>query len=260
MTNFGGPDFGYGVNPQSGYGPPPGYGYGPQPGPYGPPQPQYAYGPGAPAPVVSAPESERFSPAIQAVISALLLLPTIPIFFVNRLMLMADFATEWPEPLRNVWVLVSNAVLWVYFLVVVGFWARRKRRMAALGIAFVGMMLETAMLGASLFVPAMTSTYAQWIVQGSGVIVTVLQVAAWGVARRKNNIWTVGLIAAVVCGVALQWAYRSASAEDFASDSWWIKSWAWNIGTFVVPCLICWAVDAMARGARRAPTPQIPGR
>ncbi|WKG05643.1 hypothetical protein [Mycolicibacterium sp. HK-90] len=261
MTNFAGANFGTGV--------PPGYGYGTG---YGPPQ-QYGYGAPygytAPVPV---PDPERFSPAAQTGISALLLVPTILILFLQSLLRQATWVKEWPEPLRNVWDLGCNALLWLYFLVVVAFWARRNRRVAAVSIVVAMALFDTALVAAYLWYPSLhaltgDSRVLMWVLDACPVLIAVGQAAAWGVARRRNKIWAVGLIVTVVLATVDQ-AVRLSLIRDAVRNrdsftEWWNQWWgvaATSLGIFVLSCLICWAMDAMSSGARRTTTPQFGGR
>lgn len=217
----------------------------------------YSYG-GTPAP---AGEPERLSPGTQILISVLLVLPTIPIFFVNSLLLRADWVGYWPEPLQNLWALGCNAILLLYFVVVIAFWARRTRRSAAVAVALVTVLFDMAWLAAILFVFRSSDTgLLAWLFAAVQALIAVGYVAAWGVARRRNGIWALGLIAAVVCGGVVQWVYRVLPIGVFLDGSWWIKSWALNVGAFVLSCLICWALDAMGAGSRRASTPHFAAR
>lgn len=257
MTNFAGPHYGHGV--------PPGYSH-------SPPQ-QYPYGApyGYPAPI-PAPEPERLSPALQALISALLLLPTILIFFLHSSLRQAPWVKDWSEPLRNAWALGSNAVLWLYFLVVIAFWARRNRRVAAVSTVIAMTVLDTAVVAAYLWYPSLYrmaggSDALMWVLDACPVLIAVGQVSAWGIARRRNKIWAVGLIATVVFATIDQVVRRALIRDavhnhDSFDDAWWNQWWgaaATSIGIFVLSCLICWAADAMSSGSRRTAAPQFGG-
>ncbi|OBC14232.1 hypothetical protein A5784_30095 [Mycobacterium sp. 852013-50091_SCH5140682] len=217
----------------------------------------HSYG-GTPPPIV---RPERFSPGTQILISVLLVLPTLPIFFANSLLLRADWVGYWPEPLRNLWALGCNAILPLYYLIVVACWARPTRRSAAVAIAFVTALLDTAWLAAILIIFRSSDTgLLAWVFAAVQVLIAVGYVVAWGVARRRTGIWAVGLTAAVVLGGIVQWVYRLLPTETFSDGSWWVKSWALNIGAFVLSCLICWALDVMGARSWRATTPLISDR
>ncbi len=219
----------------------------------------YGYSYGATPPPAG--EPERFSAGTQILISALLVLPTLPIFLLNSLLLRADWVKYWPEPLRNLWVLGCNAILLVYFLVVIASWARRAHRTAAVAAALVTAVFDTAWLAASLFVFRSSDTgVLVWVFAAVQVLIAVGYVVAWGVARRRTGLWAVGLIAAVVFGGVVQWVYRLLPTEVFFDGSWWIKSWVLNIGAFVLSCLVCWALDVVGAGSWRATTSPISDR
>lgn len=259
MTNFAGQNFGYGPPPQYGYGSPPQYGYG-APTPYG-------YGP-----PVHGQEPERLSPAAQTIVSAVLLLPTILIFFLESWLRHAEWLKSSSELMRNVWALGSNAVLWLYFLVVIAFWARRNRRVAAVTVVIAVTMLDTAVLAAYLWYPSLYrmtggSPALMWVLDACPVLIAVGQVSAWGIARRRNKIWAVGLIATVVFATVDQLVRQSLirdavhNHESF-DGAWWSQWWgaaATTMGIFVLSCLICWAADAMSSASRRTTTPQFGG-
>ncbi|WP_179476330.1 hypothetical protein [Mycolicibacterium vinylchloridicum] len=75
-------------------------------------------------------------PAVQAAISAALLLPTLPAYF---------FAYRMNVPSWLSWALVLG--LEVYFILVVALWSRRpSRRVAAAVVAVVGLGLDRALI------------------------------------------------------------------------------------------------------------------
>ncbi|MEE6168620.1 MULTISPECIES: hypothetical protein [unclassified Mycolicibacterium] len=121
--------------------------------------------------------------------------------------------------------------------------------------------MDTAWLAAILIIFRSSDTgLLAWVFAAVQVLIAVGYVVAWGVARRRSGIWAVGLTAAVVLDGIVQWVYRLLPTETFSDSSWWVKSWALNIGAFVLSCLICWALDVMGARSWRATTPPISDR
>ncbi len=254
VTDYGGYGDGFGAPPQYGYGPPSQYGYG------APPQ----FGYGAPGPIpTSPPTAERIPPGGQILISALLILPTIAIFYAGSRSFRRAWLDGWSADVAS---LVLATVLALYYVVVVVSWARRGRRRAVLAIVLVVALVDLALAGVDFYLyrlslvpdshglPRAPITLPAWVLITVPVLVLVGYVAAWGMARRRNGIWVAGLIAAVACGAVVQWIQRSLPIDVIVNDSWWIKSWALHVGAFVLSCLICWALDAIGSRSRRAAT------
>ncbi|OBB31883.1 hypothetical protein A5792_14430 [Mycolicibacterium peregrinum] len=241
MTNFGGQDYRFGAPPHDGYGAP------------------------HQAPV---PRSERFSPGTQVLIGALLLVPTLiqRAIFIGAPSMMG-LATDWPPIFRTVWFTSGVAVLGVYFIVVVALWSRSpERRRTAVSIAGITVLIDVvSYVGFAL---AIGSVYnlnldLDLVVLLSRImaVVTVVGYAlSWGVARRRGTAWAWGLIPAVIVAALVEWALASLPSDVWSVNFGWLVGWALYVGGFVLSCLICWAIDAMPSGSRRATTPQIPGR
>lgn len=197
---------------------------------------------------------------MQALISALLLLPTIPVSFGVKF-LIGYMPYDWPRLLWNLCFLGLEALLPLYLVVMVALWARQGRRGAAIGIAVATMVFELVILGVQLiFIRSSNEGVTWWAVEAAGVLAMVGYVTAWGVARRRNAIWTIGLIGALICGALMQWAFWDVHGEIFQSFFGWVLSWALYVGVFVLSCLICWGFDALGGRSQRATTPDIPGR
>lgn len=249
MTNFGGQGYGFGAPPQHGFGGPPQYGY------------------GAPAPIpTSPPTAERIPPIGQILISALLILPTIAISYIGSRPFRREWLHEWP---LGVAMWVPGVLLALYFVVVVACWARPRRRLAALAVAVGVAVFDTARSGVShqllqggeLDVSAQSAfVLPDWFYPVSDVLILVGYVAAWGLARRRNNIWVAGLVGAVVSALVVRRIHQTEVIDVFKASSSWINAWAVYIGGFVLSCLICWALDALGSASRRPTAPQIPGR
>lgn len=249
VTNFGGYQNGFGAPPQYGFGAPP----------------QYGYGPPAPIPTPP-PAADRITPIGQVVVSALLILPTIAFFYVGSRPFRRAWMHQWP---LGVTMWLPGVLLAVYFVVVVACWARPGRRLPAVAIAGVVALFDTVqsgithqlLRGGELDLSARPSfVLPDWFYPAAHVLIFVGYVAAWGVARRRNTIWSVGLAGAVVAAMVVRWILETDAVDVFKASSSWINAWAVEVGAFVLACLICWAVDAIASAARRPTTAQIPGR
>lgn len=246
VTNYGGYENGLGAPPQYGYGAPPQYGW------------------AAPVPP-SPPTAQRISPAVQILVSALLVLPTIAIFYTGSRPFRRAWLHEWPP---GVVMWAPGVLLALYFVVVVACWARPGRRLAAVSIAVVVALVDTVQSGVSYRVLNggeldLSARHAVvlpgWFYDATDVLIFLGYVAAWGVARRRNSVWLVGLVGAVAVGVVVRWINRAEIVDVFKAPSSWINAWAVEMGAFVLACLICWVVDAIASAARRTSTPQFLG-
>lgn len=80
---------------------------------------------------------------------------------------------------------------------------------------------------------------------------TVGYVAAWGIARRLDARWLVGLPLAAIAVIALL-----VPLDLFTTYANWFQNWSVWIGVFVVGCLICWLLDASGRGLLEGAGPQ----
>jgi hypothetical protein len=80
-----------------------------------------------------------------------------------------------------------------------------------------------------------------WIVR-LPVIAALIFVAAWGVARRGNGSWVVGLVPAGL----FVWLSIWYQEHQFTGGAGWFGYWLLTIGMFVAGCIVCWAVDALA--------------
>ncbi|MBP3081762.1 hypothetical protein [Mycolicibacterium fortuitum] len=211
---------------------------------------------------VQASRAERFSPAAQILISALLLVPTL----IQRAIFigvpnMTGQVLDWPPLLRTVWFTSGVAVLGVYFIVVVALWSRspERRRTAAL-IAGITVLIDVvSYVGFALIIGSRYNLNLDLdlvvMLSRSVAVVTVVGYAlAWGVARRRGTAWAWGLIPSVIIAGLVEWAMASLPSDAWSGNFGWLVGWAFYVGGFVLSCLICWAVDAMTSGSRRANT------
>jgi hypothetical protein len=181
---------------------------------------------------------ERFSPATQAGISALLLIPTLVLYFANWSLPAPD-----NESLFQVYFTGFVAIVDVYFVVVVALTARgRAPRIRALIVAGIITVIDVAMTFA-WNLPYDNFVYVSAVCYT--VIITVC-VVAWGLARRQGWLWLIGLLPAViVIGLAQIWWVPNHEVAH------WYDSWVVNVGVFTLGCLLCWGVERLTRGSDR---------
>lgn len=239
------------------------YGYGaphpqgqwasPPPG-YGPPPPP---GSGAFRPPGDVGRPERIAPVARCLISVLLVVPTVGIYFVNSWRFRSDLLDGLTTG-QAMWVM--HTLLPLYFVAVVAVWARRGRRSAAVTIAVVTGLVDVVWMAVSLRLFGDVLGMSRWVYDAVEVLIFVGYVGAWGITRRRARIWAFGLILAVLGGAVLQWIYWTEAIDVYQGPLSWINAWALRIGVFVLCCLFCWAVDAASPGSRRAATPQFHDR
>ncbi|MDQ6523715.1 hypothetical protein RB608_08905 [Nocardioides sp. LHD-245] len=90
-------------------------------------------------------------------------------------------------------------------------------------------------------------------------LIAVVQVAAWGIARREGRVWPVGLVALPVVA-ALQWAVRFDVAQlvtDVVPGDGtasvlvaWTIFWAWFVVPVLLTGLLCFVIDEATRKSR----------
>ena len=203
-----------------------------------PTYPQYPTAPAfpVPAPVGKPGLLERFSPATQAAISAVLLLVTLLLYFISWQIPPAESDTG-----LTVYLIGFALVMDVYLIVAVALTARsRTGRIGAVAVAVIVAVVDVVLcLGWDLG-PDYTTLFG---IAYTGVITA--SVAAWGLARRQNWWWLIGLLpAVVVVGIAQLWYVPNHEVDV------WYLSWCVNGGVFALGCLMCWGIDRLARGSR----------
>ncbi|CAN5230721.1 hypothetical protein BH09ACT8_BH09ACT8_56410 [soil metagenome] len=177
---------------------------------------------------------ERFSPASQAAISAVLLLVTVLIYFVSW---------QLPSPGSDIGItmllLGFALVVDLYLIVVVALAARgRTARISAVIVAVIATCVDVGLCFAWDLGPDYATLYG---IAYTGVLTAA--VAAWGLARRQNWLWLIGpLPAIIVIGLAQIWFVPNNEISS------WYLSWGINGGAFTLGCLFCWGIDRLARG------------
>jgi hypothetical protein len=185
---------------------------------------------GWPQPAGSA-RSAQSSAAIQAVISASLVLPTLPFYF------MAFWISDvWWE--SWVWVMILD----VYFVVVVAVRSRTSaRRRVAVALAAVATLVDRG-LAAAIDLDVLPAAET-WLFRASYVSILIF-VAAWGVARRRQSRWLLGLVPTVGLVVLALWYYATVTNNQTGD---WLTFWAVDLGVLLSGCLLCWACDGRRR-------------
>lgn len=184
--------------------------------------------------------ANRGSSILQSTISALLIVPTVPLYL---------FASE-PTTKWAAWASYFPVLL--YGIAVVGLWARfPHRRWPAVAFAIGGLFLDRGSVALGYLAIDAGADKAQWFIAASYISLPMF-VAAWGIARRQHPLWLLGLIPAI--GAAGLDAWLSAETSINKPGLGW---WAIDIGTFVVGCLCCWgferlAISLRAQGSRDA--------
>jgi peptidoglycan/LPS O-acetylase OafA/YrhL len=186
----------------------------------------------------------RWSAPAQSVVSAALVIPTIPLWYLR--LLPAD--RGWDSVLDGLWTVAVTLLIDVYFVAMVAIFARNsRRRMPALATAVVASVLDLADTALVSFV--LGSELLRWADRVLIVVMLVLFVSAWGIARRRRPLWVIGLAPTFVIAIGLAALY----ASDWLYDTFtgvYIVFWVLWIGGFLLCSVICWGFDALSSAAR----------
>jgi hypothetical protein len=179
---------------------------------------------------------DRFSPTAQAFISALLLIPTLVLFFANRNLPAPD-----SQILLQTYFTAFVVVVDVYLIVVLALTARgRAPRIRALIVAGITTVAD----GALTFAWHVPADYVIYVFGFCNTIIITAFVAAWGLARRQGWLWLLGLLPAlIVIGLTQLWWVPTHHVRDWY-DPWFVK-----VGVFTLGCLICWGVERFELGS-----------
>jgi hypothetical protein len=183
-------------------------------------------------------------------VSAALLLPTIVAFFI-RSTVVYQFDGAGSSIFRSdVWNMALTVATDVYFIVVVAVRGRTTAtRITAALLGLLASMLDLVTLALVYYTDY--GAVLQWIGSAGSGLALLLFVASWGVARRRDPAWYLGLIPAVIIAVLTSLAYQLQWANAVLG-AWllsWYVGWILWVGAFVVGCLCCWAFDSRSRGA-----------
>ena len=201
---------------------------------------------------------ERFSPGVEALISALMSVPVVVVMYAQPLLIEPVLNAGLSLTAMTLWTIAINSLLPLCFVVIVAFRARRERRAIAVCFAVAVMAFSVGFTAANMFF--FQIGYPSWVFAVVTVVLVVGWVAVWGVARRRNRIWLLGLVAAVIFGVIERWVHLALPVKVFVGPPGWVAAAALYLGGLVPPCLICWGLDALGDRSQRATTPEIPGR
>lgn len=176
--------------------------------------------------------ANRGSPILQTTISALLIVPTLPLYL---------FASE-PTSMWSSWA--SYLPVDLYCIAVVGFWARfPNRRWAAVTFAIGGLFLDRGFVALGYLARDAGADKAEWFLRAS-YLALPLFVVAWGIARRQHPLWLLGLIPAIAVAALDAWVSSETSVN--IGLGWWLL----DITTFVAGCLFCWGFERLAISLR----------
>ena len=207
-----------------------------------------------PLPVEKQGIGSNWSAPVQSLVSAALVIPTIPLWYLRLL----PYERGWDDFLGGLWLVALTVVLDVYLVVLVTILARSSRRMvAALITAIVAAVVDVADTAMVTF--ASVTEALRWADRVLVVVSFVLSVAAWGIARRRNSLWLIGLALSLLIGIGLVALYQSDGLYNTLGDVW-IVYWVLWVGGFLLCCAICWGIDAMASTSAKRATDPAGGR
>jgi hypothetical protein len=176
--------------------------------------------------------ANRGSPVLQTMVSALLIVPTLPLY------LFASGSTS----MWGAWA--SYFPVDLYFVVVVGFWARfPNRRWAAVAFGIGGLFVDRGFVALGYLALDAGAHQADWFLRASFMALPLF-VAAWGIGRRQHPLWLLGLIPAIAVAGLDAWLSTETSLN--AGLGWWLL----DITTFVAGCLFCWGFERLAISLR----------
>lgn len=227
--------------------PPPAYSVGGTPASQPPQRP--AQFPGWSTP----PQAAVANPATAAIVSAALLIPSL-IAYAWRYA-SSGFTGLW-EPW---WVLTG---LNLYFVVCVATRSRYPGRaplavlLGLAGTALIALannpsddvnlmkMFSSTRYYDGDYYPVLPSADVMLWITRTPTLAVLLFVAAWGVARRRQSGWVLGMIPT---GLLVWWSIYG-NEHGFAWQGGWFQYWLLSVGVFVGGCLCCWLADLLTSG------------
>jgi hypothetical protein len=195
--------------------------------------------------------------AREVLVSAALIAPSVIAYALIRNV--TSYTTPW-QP----WAV--NLVFDIYVVACVGLLARNEsRRLPAILLALLATgitafstapstfgYLRNSILNSTSSGSYVQPNYLTWLIWLPTIAIFLFAVA-WGVARRRNSGWVVGLVPSIFFLVISIW-YREHHIWDGSLG--WFHFWLMDVGLFVACCLVCWVVDVIS-GPR--PQPQTNG-
>jgi hypothetical protein len=191
--------------------------------------------------------ADRGAPESQALLSATLLVPAFVLFYLRYWP--AATGGGWTFSEVATWSLAGTLAIDAYFVAVVAMLTRdRRRRAVAVGLAMLAVPADVSCW--VLFVYVLDGNVGDYgaIYMPLASVSVVLSVAAWGVARRRNSVWLVGLLPAVPIVLFAAWV----PYQPWAFSAGWFVRAAVIYGSFALCCAICWGIEA-ARTQRGYP-------
>lgn len=207
---------------------------------------------------------QRNAAVCETWISALLILPAL-VFYATVPYGYEVWTVHW---------LVTKLPAELYLVAVVAILGRtHKRRALAIALALLGAVIERALVAplysqhipghpyfySDDFYAGMNADFQNGSAGASGKALffayasMILLVAAWGVARRRNRLWLIGIpVSLLIISAAWAVAYQP---RQLLIEGPWLSNRVFDIGVFVVCCLACWGFDAWgtSRNARSQP-------
>jgi Domain of unknown function (DUF4190) len=219
-------------------------------------QPEY---PGPPYPAPNAVPA-RSTPARAASVSAGLLAAAFVVqALANAAFRFVPALSETPA-VNNTLSIGVSLLLDVGFVVVAYLRAiTAGKRTAALIAGLIATAIDVGSLALIMYVPALADSVALGWLNGS---TTILFVAVWGIARRRNPLWLVGLVPALIVSILVAYSYRTGWVYETFGDgdgggvAWLVYAVVW-FGAVALGCAACWGFDAV--GGSSTPEQSLAG-
>lgn len=131
------------------------------------------------------------------------------------------------------------------------------KRVAALTAGLIATVIDVGSSALTIYVPAFGDSAAIGWLNGS---TTIFWVAVWGIARRRNPLWLVGLVPALIVSVLVAYSYRTAWVYETFGDgmAWLLYAVVW-FGAIGLGCAACWGFDALGGSSAEEQTPPLAG-
>lgn len=103
------------------------------------------------------------------------------------------------------------------------------------------------------YYPVLPSADVMLWISRTPILAVLLFVAAWGVARRRQSGWVLGMIPAALL---VWWAIYGSEHPWAWQGDWqggWFQPWVLSVGTFIGGCLCCWLADLLTSGGSAIP-------
>lgn len=192
--------------------------------------------PALPAPPAGRPGlTDRWSPLIAAIVSALLLLPTAGLLFAfQKAGTGSDFVVLWQwQPPSTAWFVAP----YLYLVGVILLLGRTPRLRLIAALVALGALAFHMAASAALASVADSTMYLRLVYGVAGVIA----ICAWAIARRTHRSWLIGLVLAAPAVVAIRYLDQMVTINNIA----WIAVWIQYFGSFAVGSVILWAAAAL---------------